>query len=328
MKMKTLDKEQEENSLEKLIRVGKKHRQLGIYLYLLEKGQATLKEIYKIYNMFTRHRVRPKTVETQLKFLEIKGLVQREGEIYKAVQIPAEALPHLFDYKRSRAGRSGANKSLLKYLYRKEDIEMPAIESISPKLKKKIQQVLETAKKLIEKGDRYTALDLLAHTLLPIRKTGVLWCWFKDTFIYYERKIMSEGCFHTIKFPTLAELLKELGYEEGLMIDHIKYTSRKYLRKIFGEEDTYPYARSLFYSLKKLGLAEEGPQYILELQYLNGKIILILKDIYGNTLQIFEKNWINPPPSPLSQEENKKIAITLGKQHVYQPNENSYFNRY
>ncbi|MEM4592526.1 MAG: hypothetical protein QW196_03925 [Sulfolobales archaeon] len=317
-----------EKDLEKIVKVGRRHRQLGIYVYLLEKGQATFEEIYTMYNMFSRHRVEPETVRTQLRFLKVKGLVIEKNGIYRAVQVPVEALPGLFDYKRSRAGRLGASNTLMKYLYRKEDIELPAVDNINPKLRKKLRQVIDTVKELIEKGDRYTALDLLAHTLLPVRKTGVLWCWFKDTFIYYERKIMTEGCFHSVRFPALASLLKELGFTEGLMIDHIVGDSRRYLKKIFGIENTYPYSRSIFYGLKKLGLTEEGPQYLVEMQYVGGEIVVVVKDLYGNVLQVFRREWTSSPPPPLEKEGDRKIAVSLGVQHVYAPNEGSYFSRY
>ncbi len=326
-RVKTADR-LEDRDLEEVVRVGKKHRQLGIYVYLLKKGQAVFEEIYTMYNMFSRHRVRPETVETQLRLLEVKGLVQREGEIYKAVPVPVESLPHLFDYKRSRASRVGAEKSLLKNLYRKEGVELPNIQDVSPKLKKKLQQVLETAKDLVEKGDRATALDLLAHTFLPIRKTGVLWLWWGDVFIYYERKVMTAGCFHSVRFPTLAKLLKELGFTESLMVDYILGSSRKYLKKIFGEENTYPYSRSIFYNLKKLGLVEPGPQYLLELQYLRSEILFTVKDIHGNLLQLFRREWIGNPPPPLEKEGDRKVAIALGVQHIYQPNESFYFSKF
>ncbi|MEM4854719.1 MAG: hypothetical protein QXE75_04800 [Sulfolobales archaeon] len=327
-RVKTADR-LEDRDLEEVVRIGRRHRQLGIYLYLLRRGSADLSELYSVYNMFSRHRVRPETVETQLRLLEVKGLVKKEGEIYRAVQVPAESLPHLFDYKRSRASRLGSEKTLLKYLYRREGVELPSIRDVSPRLRRKLQQVVETAKKLIEKGDRATALDIITHTLLPVRKTGVLWCWFKDTFIYYERKIMSEGCFHSVRFPALAELLKELGFSEGLMVYHTLGSSRKYLRSIFGEKDTYPHARSVFYSLKNLGLVGEGPQYLVELQYLVGEIRFVLKDLYGNVLQVFTQQWQGAtPPAPLEKEGDKRVAVTLGVQHVYAPNEGSYFSRY
>lgn len=274
--------------LEEIVRVGRKHRQLGLYLYLLERREARFPELHAVYNLFSRHRVRPETVRTQLKYLELKGLVQREGEIYRPTPIPLEAALDLFSENRSRAGRIGAERILQYHLYRGE---MPAVKDISPKLRRKLSKVLEVVREQVERGDKYTALDLIAHTLLPVRATGVLWCWFGDTFLYYEPKPTERGIFHSVRAPALANLLTDLGYKEGLMIDHLKGISGRYLKKIFGKEDTYPYSRSLFYGLKKLGLAEEGPQFLLEIQYLNNEIIFTIKDIDGNILHVFRQRW-------------------------------------
>ncbi|MEM2197203.1 MAG: hypothetical protein QW290_09000 [Sulfolobales archaeon] len=319
----------ETRDLEEVVRIGRRHRQLGIYVYLLKKGQATLKEIYTVYNMFTKHRVRPETVKTQLRVLIGKGLIKEKGVYYIPVKIPFEASLDYFSFSRSRAGRTGAEKSFTYYLYRKlYDEEMPYIRDVNPKLRKKLRQVLETVKELIEKGDRHTALDIIAHTLLPVRKTGVLWLWWRDIFIYYESKPTERGIFHSVRAPALANLLTDLGYKEGLMIDHLKGISGRYLKKIFGKEDTYPYSRSLFYGLKKLGLAEEGPQFLLEIQYLNNEIIFTIKDIDGNILHVFRQRWEGAPPTPLTKEGDKRISITYGKQHIKAANESSYFSRF
>jgi len=324
LRKSTVDKEY----IDEILSIGRRHHQLGIYLYLLKKGQATLKEIHRIYNTFSGHRVTADTVKTSLRFLKAKGLVVEKDGIYTPIEVPKESLYFLFDIKRSRAGRIGAERSLIHNLYRKEDIELPSVRGINPNLRRKIQQVVETARDLVEKGDRATALDLVVHTLLPVRRTGVLWLWWGDVFIYYERKVMTAGCFHSVRFPTLAKLLKELGFTEGLMVDYILGSSRRYLRDIFGEENTYPYSRSIFYNLKKLGLVEPGPQYLLELQYLRNEILFTVKDIHGNLLQLFRREWIGNPPPPLEKEGDRKVAIALGVQHIYQPNESSYFSKF
>ncbi|MEM0318334.1 MAG: hypothetical protein QW397_04315 [Fervidicoccaceae archaeon] len=327
-KTKVLDRELEDRELEKIVEVGRRHRQLGLYLYLLERREASLPELHAVYNLFSRHRVTLETVKTQLRFLIGKGLVKEEGGVYRPVGVPLEAALDLFSFGRSRAGRIGAEKTLLKYLYRREGVELPNIQDVSPKLRKKLSKVLEVVRELVERGDKYTALDLIAHTLLPVRATGVLWCWFGDTFLYYEPKPTERGIIHSIRVPDLSKLLKELGFEEGILAYHTLGSSRRWLKKIFGVEDTYPYSRSLFYSLKKLGLAGEGPQYLVELQYLSNKLVFIVKDLYGNTLQVFEREWTSPPPPPLEKEGDKRVSITYGKQHVYAPNEGSYFSRF
>jgi len=316
-----------EKDIERIIDIGRKHKQLGLYLYLLYRGESRLEDLYRIYNYFSRHRVTLETVKLQLKYLTVKGLVRKEGETYRAIQVPAEALPGLFDFKRSRSGRLGSWKSLQFYLY---NGELPTIRDINPKLVKKMREVIETAKDLVEKGRKEVALDLLIHTFLPVRQTGVLWLWHGDTFIFYEKKIMAGGSFHSVKFPTLSQLLKTLGFEEGVMIYHTLGVgeTKKHLKRIFGEVNPWPYSRSIFYGLKKLGLIEEGYQHLVELQYINNKILFILKDISENVIQVFTLNWFNPPPPPLTQEGEKKVYLSMGVQHVKPSNEASYFSRF
>ncbi|MEM4827585.1 MAG: hypothetical protein QXK07_06050 [Desulfurococcaceae archaeon] len=182
--------------LERIVEYGRNHRQIGLYLYLAERGESTLEELTRVYTLFAGRRVTPETVKTQLRLLEVKGLVEKSGDRYRAVGVPIESLPGLFDTKRARAGRIGGERRLQSLL-----TGLPSIRSLPPRLRGKIRRVVETAKSLVEKGDRETALDLLAHTLLPVRETGVLWLWWRDTFIYYERKTMAAGSFHTVKFP-------------------------------------------------------------------------------------------------------------------------------
>ncbi|MEM4561935.1 MAG: hypothetical protein QW123_03565 [Desulfurococcaceae archaeon] len=67
---------------------------------------------------------------------------------------------------------------------------------------------------------------------------------------------MTAGSFHSVEFPALAKLLRELGFTEGVLAYHTLGDSSRYLRRVFGEENTYPYARSVFYALKALGLVE------------------------------------------------------------------------
>ncbi|MEM1703868.1 MAG: hypothetical protein QXQ31_07415, partial [Zestosphaera sp.] len=86
--------------LEEVVRIGRRHSQLGIYVYLLKKGSATLPEIYAVYSMFTKHRVEPETVRTQLRFLKVKGLVKEEGGVYRPVGVPLEAALDLFSFGR------------------------------------------------------------------------------------------------------------------------------------------------------------------------------------------------------------------------------------
>ena len=40
-------------------------------------------------------------------------------------------------------------------------------------------------------------------------------------FIYYEKNIMVEGSFHSVKFSALSRLLEPLGSQEGVVIYHV-----------------------------------------------------------------------------------------------------------
>jgi len=196
-----------------------------------------------------------------------------------------------------------------------------------------LEQAVQLAVQLVQRGKHEAALDLISHTLLPIRENGVLWLWRGDEFIYYEKKVMSEGTFHSVRFPALAELLRKLGFHEGIMVYHLlgHEEVKELIHKIFGKGHlSWPWARSIFYKLKQLGLAEEGNRYIIELEYRNMALIVTLRDIYNNLLKEYLEPWFNEVklPPPLSAEKTKDRYLVVGKQHIKEENEESYFSRW
>ncbi|MEM4546938.1 MAG: hypothetical protein QW328_09315 [Nitrososphaerota archaeon] len=64
----------------------------------------------------------------------------------------------------------------------------------------------------------------------------------------------------------------------------------------------------------------------MELQYNGGEVKITLRDLHGSTLQVSTHPWTGPSPPPLSEAGDRKVAVTLGVQHVYKPNECSYFS--
>ena len=54
---------------------------------------------------------------------------------------------------------------------------------------------------------------------------------------------------------------------------------------------------------------------------------LVLMDYYGNTLAIYEKEWSGIPSEPLADKDYYK-TVAIGKQHIYEPNEEGYFDRW
>ena len=301
-----------QTELEKIIEFSRRHRGLGLYLYLyylysVTKDGVTLSQIHSFYNKMVGRAVARETVKNQLKLLINKGLLIEKNGKYYPIPVPEDVLAKLFDLKRSENGKKGALKRLRQIIY---DNQMPAVKSLPESLKHYVRVIIEKARELVKEGRREAALDLLAHTLLPLRETGVLWLWRGDEFIYYERKIMREGVFHSVRFPALARLLKELGFQEGIMVHHIlgHEESRQLIDRIFSKEHlSWPWARSFFYKLKQLGFAEEGNYYIVELEHKDLTLLVYFRDYYGNLLKEYLMPWFNEKqlPPPLFPRENK-----------------------
>jgi len=326
----------QESELEKIVNIGKKHRQLGLYLYIYWHFMRTdngvpLHRLHRFYNRLAGRVVHENTVRKQLELLEAKGLIEvKDGKIYPKI-VDLEAALRVFDLKRSRAGKIGAMKTLRRLLYTKYTGSSTTAE-IPEGLKHYIAMTIKKAKELVQKGKREVALDLLVHVLLPVRETGALWIWRGDEFIYFERKNFEQGSFYCVKFSALAKLLKELGFEEGVMLNHIygHREAKRIIHKLFARGPySWPWARSVFYELKKLDLASEGNYYILEYNYNNKILCIYLRDYYGNIIKSYEYTWIDTKnlPPPLDKEKHGRY-IVIGKQHTKEENENSYFSKW
>ena len=323
----------ESEKLREILALGKLHRGLGLYLYLVHKYErtnsgASLEQLRTFYSRMVGRLVHEESVRKQLKLLMNKGIVREEGGVYYPVPLPAEAVAKLFDTKRAEAGQAGAVRRLRQVIY---ENQLPAARTLPSSLKHYIERIVREAEKLVEEGKREAALDLISHTLLPLRETGVLWLWKGEEFIYYERKTMREGIFHCVRFPVLAGLLKDLGFEEDIMVYHVLGHEEvaRIIRKIFSRGfESWPWARAIFHTLKHLGVAGEGNYYVVELELRGQELWLYLRDYYGNTLTAYAAPWTGEPPVPLSHERTKAVYPVIGKQHVKPENEATYFSKY
>jgi len=328
-------KKAEKIGLGEIVKIGKQFRQLGLYLFILYRYQiykdgVDFSGLWRFYNNIADHVVSSETVRKQLKMLKNKGLVEEKDGKYYPVHLPADITVKLFDVKRSRVAEKGARMRLRQILYRNQ---LPLVEEIPRGLKHYVKQVVERAVQLARQGKQEAALDLLVHTLLPIRENGVLWLWRRDEFIYYERKVMTEGTFHSVRFPALADLLRKLGFHEGVMVYHLlgHEEAKDLIHRIFQKGYlSWPWARSIFYKLKESGFVEEGGRYIIELEYVNMAIHVYLKDIYGNLIKEYFESWFQEAklPPPLSPDKRKDRYLVLGRQHIKEENEESYFSKW
>ncbi len=196
--------------------------------------------------------VREATVRKQLQQLERKGVIKKVEDRYVTLVDPRDVID-LFDSERSRAGKAGA---ALRHLR----ISSKSIK-ISPGLAHYTKTIIEEARKLVVKGKRAVALDLLVHTLLPLQENELLWLWHNDVFIYYAPKTHQ---FRAIKSKEIAELLQKLGFEPGIMAWHIlghRDASEVIHRIFFKGHLSWPWARSISYGLKELGLLRKRTHY-------------------------------------------------------------------
>jgi len=294
------------------------------YIYLL--GRASFSELYKLYNRLTNNKVvRENTVRNQLKQLERKGLVRKYGDEYVVLVDPRDVID-MFDRERSKAGKVGATLRHLK-------LSSGGLK-VSPGLSYYTKQVVEKAKDLIRRGRKAAALDLIVHTLLPIRENEVLWLWHKDLFIYYTSKT-GAGRFRAIKSEEVSKLLRRLGFSEGIMVFHVlgHEEASRIIHRIFNRGPySWPWARSVSYGLKELGLLQEVDDlYKIQLKKTDdGKIEAVLWNLYTKEfVASYSIDWSGREvPVPL-KNRTYYVGTVLGRQHVKQEIEiDSYFSKW
>ncbi len=282
----------------------------------------------KLYEAITGRKVHQATITKQLRMLERKGLIRIESNKIIALKKFSDTLD-LFDSRRSRAGRKGAQRRLV---YSTQVRHIPPPRRVIPRgAEYYLQRVLSEAKKLIGRRDRTAALDLLVHTLLPVRENGVLWLWYRDKFIYYEPKT---DRFHIVSSKPVAKLLRKLGYTEGIMAWHILGHERasRIIKQIFIRGPySWTWARSLAYVMKELGYIRESEPVVIYINYSNGVISVSLRDFYTDTITLYEAStrWeYGQLPAPLT-ESNKSIKRNIvGVVHVDAENDEPYFSKF
>ncbi len=116
-------------------------------------------------------------------------------------------------------------------------------------------------------------------------------------------------------------ILHVLGHKEA----------SKIIRRIFSRGPySWPWARSISYGLKELGLLREVVGLCrIQLKRLNNRIELMLWDLYTKKLLAqYTINWKHETPEPLRNKQYV-IATVLGKLHVRKEiEENNYFSKW
>lgn len=308
--------------VELLKKLARKHTiQYALLLYIAARRPG-FDELHRVYKEISDKDVKRQTVYKQLKELEEKGFIKKKGGRYVAVVDPTmREIAESFDKGRGKIGRLGA-------AIRHMGLKAKSTK-ISPGLAHYLKIFVDKAQKLIKEGKREVALNLLIHTLLPLRKSDVLWLWHGDTFVYYSRKVRS---FRTVRSEKVAQVLRELDFEEGIMIHHLKglEESGEIIKRIFSRGSySWAWARSIAYQLKKLGFLEDGWNYRIQLRREGDELELVLWDLYTKELVCQYKIFYEEEeaPEPLKNKPYH-IAIVIGKAHIRKEVEEAYHSKW
>ena len=296
----------------------------AIYIFSSRGKPLDIAKAKTLYEALVGRKVHKATVRKQLRMLERKSLVRIKDNKVIALKEFKDSLD-LFDSRRSRAERKGAQHKLL---YSIQVRRIPVAREATPRgAEYYLGRVLGEARRLIERHDRAAALDLLAHTLLPLRANGVLWLWYRDKFIYYEPKTDS---FHIVGSSPVAKILGKLGYSEGIMAWHILGHKRAsiIIKSIFMRGPySWPWARSLAYVLKGLGYIRESEPVVIHISYSNGVITITVKDFYTDIVTLYEAatRWdYEELPAPLTETRKSTRRNILGVTHIDAENDETY----
>ena len=264
------------------------------------------------------------TLRKQLRILEERyKVVKKVGEYYVPL-LPPEELSLVINPKRAKAGRKGALKRILNLYKKPEQLKIPQ------NLAYYISKVYKEVQKLLRKNDRVAALDLIAHTYLPLRENEVLWLWRGNEFIYWDNKNRTFRCLYP---EEISKLLKKLGCSEGILAWHILGHERatEAIWKLFGKGYlNWAWARSIAYGLMLLELLKEGNCYRVEVWYQDNYLYLILRNYYtGCIIQEYSARWsYEELPSPLSKNSQYCRGLALGVCHTNPKNNESYFSKW
>ncbi len=286
------------------------YRKYGIQYALLkiiaENNLAlTFTHLKLLYEALVGHRISNGTVGDLLSRLLRKGLLVRIGSNYCFNEkLDLETAKTVIDVKRALNGIKGARTSGTRSISLSKEFNLQPPRSV--------KKVLHIASELI-KENYWKAVDLIAHTLIGVRETGVWFLWVRDYFIYGERK---SRFLHYFRSQPLSELLKSIGLREGFMYEHVDNTAKDLIKRLY---HSYTNARRLHYLLKERGWFEYSEPLILELSSGTGSLYIAVKKLFADEVVVKVGNT--------SRRNHVKRYLIYPGEHVDEENELTYFYR-
>ncbi len=248
-----------------------------------------------------------------------KGLIKKgeDGRYYSLVTKQEIAFSRI-DRSRVRIQQSKAWKE------RKERQE-PAKSKKLPHEPYVAKLAFKGAKKIAQKHGRLAAAYFLVYSLVGARETGILLLWLNTMFIYCEQKT---GFCHYFYSELLHRYFLLLGLKEGIMYRNTTeyqkaiQVANKYIKKYYRSHQV---ARRLHYKLKNekyiYTKPEEDETLNIELFYYEDGNLGIR--VWNNSMKKI-KYAVNLTNKSI---ERREIKPAYPYEHVYEPNEETYFNR-
>ena len=280
-------------------------------IWVRRRHPVKLEDIYRFHQAVAGVKSKNSTVKA-LKRLELYGLVRGLGDGWYRPEILDESLVGgSIDFSRVRTRDQVLAKTR----------ELSSLLDRAGEVPRPVREVIEVARGLIERGEKWRAVDLLAHTLLPVRETGVLVARLGDLFIYYESKT---GKMHMLRSEQLARIFDELGVGEGPLALHRTQEASGLVRRLFGSHDN---ARRVHYLLKQLGWFKEVEGHYFWRLWEDPASGLSYISIYKKSSGGLEEVTRVPPSVPEGMYASAGGGAVVTREHVKPENEETYFAR-
>ena len=280
-------------------------------IWVRRRHPVKLEDIFRFHQAIAGVRSKNATVKA-LKRLELYGLVKSLGDGWYRPEVLDEGLASgSIDFSRVRTRDQVLSKKR----------ELSSLLDKSEELPRPVQEVVDKARELIERGERWRAIDLLAHTLLPIRESGILIARLGDMFLYFEQKT---GKMHMLRSERLAQVFDELGIPSGPLALHRTQEATSIIRRMFGSHDN---ARRIHYLLKELGWFQEVEGHYFWRLWEDPVSGTSYISIYRKTSGDLEEVARVPPSAPEGLYASTRGGAIVTREHVKEENEDSYFVR-
>ena len=276
-------------------------------------------ELKRAYELVRGGPVKKATIAKILRRMIRKGLIKKgEDRKYYPVITRAEIAFSRIDKKRVRVSQlSGTVKKV-----KRQKMSAPKVFLHEPYVAK---LAFRRARKIAQKHGNLAAAYFLVYSLVGARETGVLLLWLNTLFIYCEQKT---GFCHYFYSELLSRYFQLLGLKQGIMYRNtVEYQkamqmANKYIKKYYGSHQA---ARRLHYKLKKekyiyTKLEEDETLNIELLYYEDGDLGI---RVWNNSMKKI-KYAVNLTNKSI---ERREIKPAYPYEHVYEPNEETYFHR-